>query len=381
MNEVGARIASVEARAVSIPLTTATQISTRALDRRDFLLVEVAAEDTEEVGVGYAYVGTRGGTAHVALVDELLTPAAVGHSADDIVGLWERLYRETLLAGRRGAVLRAISALDIALWDLAGKRRGVPVAVLLGGSVKAIPAYASGGYYKADDDDPADAVRVEIEANRAEGFSDHKIKVGGLSVAEDAKRVASAAAVIGDSGRLALDANNAYRSVAEAIQAIRSFEAAASETELWWVEEPLLPDEIAGHAEIAAAVDVAIATGEIHQTRWEFRELIERRAATILQPDVGVAGGITEWMRIAATAASFGVPVAPHWHANLHAQGAAATPNLLAVEHFDLGKDIYNFERLLTPASRLEARDGMVHLSDRPGIGIELDQAAVDEFA
>jgi L-alanine-DL-glutamate epimerase-like enolase superfamily enzyme len=373
-------ITAVRARAVSVPVANATKMSTRVLDRRDFLLVEVSAGN-EPTGVGYAYVGTRGGGAHAALVDELLAPVAVGHDADDIVGLWERLYRATLLSGRRGGVLRAVSAIDIALWDLKGKRLGVPVAVLLGGAATAIPAYASGGYYKPDDGDWAEAVVREVEHDRAEGFRDHKIKVGGLSVAEDAKRVEAAASVIGTGGRLALDANNAYADVDDALYALRAFEAAAGETGLWWFEEPLLPDDIAGHAAIAAKAATPVATGEIHQTRWEFRELIERRAASILQPDLGVAGGITEWMTIAQTAASFGIRVAPHWHANVHAQVASAVPNLLAVEYFDLDKDIYNFERLLTPESRLKAADGMVHLSDRPGIGIEFEEAVLDEYS
>jgi L-alanine-DL-glutamate epimerase-like enolase superfamily enzyme len=353
-------------------------MSTRNLDRRDYLLVEIEADGA--IGVGYSYAGTRGGGLLSLAVRDLLADVLVGANEDDIVGLWDRMYEETLLVGRRGAVLRAISAVDIALWDLQGVRRGVPLAVLLGGAVKPLPAYASGGYYRPDEGGWTEALAREIEFNRSLGFEDHKIKVGGLSVAEDAERVAAASEAIDGRGRLALDANNAYSSVAEALAATRAFEQAAGSSGLWWMEEPLSPDDIAGHARLAQELETTVATGEIHQTRWEFRELIASGAADLLQPDVGVLGGVTEWMRVARAAEVFGLPVAPHWHANVHAHLAAATPNCLTVEHFAMEKDIYNFERLLTPESRLAVGDGCVLLSERPGTGVEFDPDVVARF-
>jgi L-alanine-DL-glutamate epimerase-like enolase superfamily enzyme len=123
-----------------------------------------------------------------------------------------------------------------------------------------------------------------------------------------------------------------------------------------------------------------VATGEIAAGRWEFGDLIERGAADILQPDAGVLGGVTEFLRVAGAARTFDVPIAPHWHANLHAHLAAAT-GCLTVEHFDLDKDIYNFELLITAESRLTVRDGMAWPSERPGLGLELDEAAVRRWA
>jgi L-alanine-DL-glutamate epimerase-like enolase superfamily enzyme len=240
-----------------------------------------------------------------------------------------------------------------------------------------LPAYASGGYYQADDRSPSEAVRAEITASQELGFRDHKIKVGGMSVAEDAERVAAAIETIGGGGRLALDANNAYDTVADALRAARAFEAAAGPAGLWWFEEPLSPDDIAGHAQLAAALETPVATGEIHQTRWEFAELIERRAADVLQPDAGVVGGVSEFVRVAHAAETFNLPIAPHWHANLHAHLAAALPGTLTIEYFDLANDIYNFEALLTEESRLRVEDGGVVLSQRPGIGLEFDEQAV----
>ena len=373
-------VTRVEARALRIPLSRTTRMSTRLLDKRDFVLLTVEADGGAHSGLGYAYAGTAGGPLLARAIDELLAPVLVGADERDIVGLWERLYQETLLAGRRGVVLRAMSAVDIALWDLAAKRHGVPLVRLLGGSTEPVPAYASGGYYRPDDGAWTEAVTAEIALNQALGFRDHKIKVGGLRPEEDAERVRAAIDAIGGTGRLALDANNAYRSVAEAARAIRLFERAAGDGGLWWVEEPLTPDDIAGHASLVARVESPIATGEIAQTRWEFRDLLERGAAAVLQPDAGVIGGITEWLRVARAAETLGIPIAPHWHANLHGHLAGAVTNCWGVEHFALEKDIYNFEAVLTPETRLAFSDGAVHVPDRPGLGIELDPDSTERY-
>jgi L-alanine-DL-glutamate epimerase-like enolase superfamily enzyme len=375
------QITEVIARSVAIPLKLSTRMSTRTLDERHFLLVEVC-DDDGATGIGYSYAGTVGGGLLADAVAEVLAPVVLGADAEDLPDLWRRMYQESLLIGRRGAMLRAISAVDIALWDLRAKRCHQPLARLLGGSTaRPLAAYASGGYYRPDDGPPPAAVADEIAASRALGFRDHKIKVGGLSVAEDVQRVAAAIETIGGKGRLALDANNAYATVAEALRALREFERAAGADGLWWFEEPLSPENVGGHADLAATVETPIATGEIHQTRWDFARLIESRAADILQPDVGVVGGISEYLRIAHTAESFDLPVAPHWHANLHAQLAAALPGTLTIEYFDLANDIYNFEALLSEESRLRIEDGAIVLGERPGIGIELDRAAVDQYA
>jgi L-alanine-DL-glutamate epimerase-like enolase superfamily enzyme len=372
-------ISHVEARLVRVPVARPTRMATRVLGQRDYVLVTIRAGDAE--GTGYCYAGTGGGTVVREAIRGDLAAVLAGADAEDIAGAWDRMYQETLLSGRRGAVLRAISAIDVALWDLLARRCGLPLAVVLGGGRSPVAAYASGGYYRpADDGTAAEQVAAEIRGNQGLGFADHKIKVGGLAPELDAERVAAAAGEIGRGGRLALDANNAYRTVKETLRAMRMFQDAAGPTELWWIEEPLAPDDVAGHAELARRLETPVATGEIAQTRWEFRELIEQRAADILQPDAGVLGGVSEWMRTARTAESFGVPVAPHWHANLHVHLAAAAPNCVAVEHFALEKDIYNFETLVTPETRIQVRDGQLIVPGRPGLGIEFDPAQVQKF-
>ena len=267
---------TLSVQAVRIPVARPTRISTRLLGARDFVIVTVERDGA--VGSGYTYAGTTGGSVVAQLVSEVLAPVVLAADPDDVVGIWESMFQESLLIGRRGAALRAMSAVDMALWDLTAVRAGLPLAVLLGGSLAPIPAYASGGYYRPDDGDWADAVTREIEGNRASGFTDHKIKVGGLTVAEDARRVRAAIEAMEGVGRLALDANNAYASVADAARAAAAFERAAGDSGLWWFEEPLSTEDVRGHARLRDRIDTPIATGEIAQTRHEFRTIIETQA-------------------------------------------------------------------------------------------------------
>jgi L-alanine-DL-glutamate epimerase-like enolase superfamily enzyme len=365
-----ATIADVRASALSVPLSVPTRIATRTVLAREFVLVRVEADDGQ-TGVGYTYAGTVGGRLVRDAVQDCLRPLLLGGDPDLIEHHWAAMYQDTLLIGRRGALLRAISAVDLALWDLLGQRAGLPLYRLLGGYRETVPAYASGGYYH--DGDPLAAIRAEMERYAALGFRDFKMKVG-ADLDLDVARMRAAREVVGPRARLALDANNAYRSVPEALRAARAFEP----LDPWWLEEPLSPDDNAGHAELARRLDVPVATGEIHQTRWEFRDLLERAAADILQPDAGVLGGVSEWVRVAKAAQVFGVPVAPHWHADAHVHLAAATPNCLTVEWFRLEEDIYNFERLL--AERLQPRDGRLTAPARPGLGLVLDEDAVVRY-
>ncbi|MGO3147882.1 MAG: mandelate racemase/muconate lactonizing enzyme family protein [Leucobacter sp.] len=374
-----AKIEHIEAIVARVPVAKPTRISTRTLGHREYLIVRIRDVDGV-VGYGYTYAGTNGGLVLREVVNTVFAPVLLGVEADGVFGLWEELYQESLLIGRRGAVIRALSAVDIGLWDLKARARSVPLPVLLGGDLSPVEAYASGGYYRPDDGNWADAVRREIAGNIEAGFTDHKIKVGGLSYADDAARVAAAIDVISGTGRLALDANNAYRSVPEARAALRAFEQAAGQDGLWWFEEPLSVENIAGHAELKQLSETAIATGEIHQTRWDFAEIFEQRAVDIIQADAGVIGGISEWIRVSHAAETFNIGIAPHWHANVHAVLSAATPGCFTVEHFLLEKDIYNFEQLVTRETRQQYVDGKLVLLDIPGIGFEFDEASLERF-
>jgi L-alanine-DL-glutamate epimerase-like enolase superfamily enzyme len=364
-------ISSVRAIPVSIPLNSPVRWATREVKAREFVLTFLEAGD--ETGIGYAYAGAGVARSMAMFISDVLAPRITGLPDTAPSRPWADLYRETVLVGRRGLAIRAMSAIDLALWDLLGKRAGMPLNRLLGGISDDVPAYASGGYYRPGD--PLEHIEREITRYLDLGFRDVKIKVGGLPAEADAARVERARLLVGPQGRVALDANNAWKSPTDAIHFVRMVEHLSP----WWIEEPLAPDDIAGHAEIARATDVPVATGEIHSTRWDFRALIEAKAADILQPDATVVGGVSEWMRIAHTAESFDIPVAPHWNHDVHVHLAAAVTNCLSVEWFDLEQDITNFERLL--AEPMTPSNGRLVVPDRPGTGLVMDMEAVERYA
>ncbi|MGH3656200.1 MAG: mandelate racemase/muconate lactonizing enzyme family protein, partial [Micromonosporaceae bacterium] len=314
-------VTAVEACTVRIPLPSPLAFSTRAVVARDYTLVRVTS-DEGVVGIGFNYAGSSGGELVSAAVRDLLAPVVVGEDPYRVEGLWQEMYQEALLHGRVGAAVRALSAVDIALWDHNARAVGLPLWKLLGGfHSETVPAYASGGYY-LDGKTPehlADEVRGYVDL----GFRAVKIKVGRLEPAGDEERLAAVRDAVGPDVLVMLDANNAWRDLPTALRAVRRFEP----YDPYWIEEPFGPDDIDNHARLARATPVPVATGEIEAGRWRHKELLEKEAASVLQTDAAVAGGVTEWRRIAATAASYGVPMAPHWFHDLHVHLVGATPN------------------------------------------------------
>ncbi|HET8570122.1 MAG TPA: mandelate racemase/muconate lactonizing enzyme family protein [Candidatus Limnocylindria bacterium] len=373
-----ARISAVRAEAFRVPLARPVQFATRAVAAREYVVVWIEAEGV--TGTGHTYAGTAGGRLVRDAVRDLLAPSLEGADAGDIEGVWRALYQETLLLGRRGAVIRALSAVDTALHDREAVAAGLPLYRCLGGTEPSVHAYASGGYYGGgapfgDEDDPLRLVALEMERNVERGFDAVKMKIG-RDHELDVQRVRVARETLGPGRRLALDANNAWTDPADAIAFVRAVER----YEPWWIEEPLPPDDPLGHAEVARALDTPVATGEINQTRWEFEALIRAGGADILQPDVAVIGGVSEWLAVARLAAEASLPVAPHWYHPLHVHLAAATPHCLTVEHFSLDLDIYNFDALIREDARLVPKDGRLVAPERPGHGVELDPAALARF-
>jgi len=366
------KITSVEAATCVVPLERGVAISTRAIRERHYTLVRIRTDSGAE-GIGFCYGGTRAGHLSTLAVRDLLRPSVLGRDPHQVEAIWDSMFRESLLQGRRGSVLRAISAIDIALWDLVSRDAGLPLYQYLGGYTdEMVPAYASGGYY-AEDKGP-DELAEEMRGYVDMGFNAAKIKVGRVSTQEDVTRIGAAREAVGADAKLFLDANNTWPDAISAIQAVRAFE----EHEPGWIEEPLMPDDIAGHGEVAASVETPVATGELHATRWEFQQLIEHGAASILQPDAAVCGGITEWRRIAATAASSNLTVAPHWLADLHVHLVASTPNATWVEYFT-NFNVLNIGALF--ATALEIVPGGLALPQRPGLGVELNKVAVKKYA
>jgi L-alanine-DL-glutamate epimerase-like enolase superfamily enzyme len=354
------KIREIENMLVRVPLGRPVSTSTQTFTTREFNVVRLTTEQGI-TGVGYA----RGGELVRAAVEHELRPLVVGRDALATETLWDDVWRRTGLVGRRGAVLRALSALDIALWDIKAKAAGLPLYQLLGGAVPSVPAYVSGGYYR--DGETEQELAREMAGYVERGFRAVKMRVGRLPLRQDVRRVAAVRAAIGEETELMVDANQAYRSSAVAIAAGRAF----ADEGVSWLEEPLGLEHLAATAEVAAALDLPIAGGEVESTRWAFRDIIEQKVYDILQPDVTVVGGISEWLKVAALASTWSLALAPHYFFEVHAHLVAATPAAVCVEYFYPDSDIITFDPLL--AEPLTPTNGVLRLNERPGIGLELD--------
>lgn len=364
-------IQSVQVCIARVPLDNPVTFSTRVVKAREYCLVKVRTSDGIE-GQGFCYAVNRSGRLLAMAVTELLGPLLLGEESLQVEALWRAMYQEALLQGRAGAVMRALSAIDVALWDLNARSVGLPLHQMLGGFRRErVPAYASGGYYQPGKT-PA-KLAEEMAVHVHEGFKAVKIKVGRESPAAEEQRVAAVREAIGPDVRLMLDANNAWSDLPSALETIKRLE----KYDIFCIEEPFSPDDIDNHARLARSTRVTVATGEIEAGRWRFKELLERGASTLLQTDATVCGGITEWRKVAATAASHGVDVAPHaWH-DVHVHLVASTPNASYVEWMP-DDHIVNFRRLID--RQLSAKEGELVLPSGPGLGWRFDDAAVQRY-
>jgi len=348
-------------------------------DARTAMLVRVTADDGT-TGWGEAYGPPE---PSAAIIDHVLAPLILGADPRDTLPLWERMYARTRDNGRGGMVLHALSAVDIALWDLKGKALGVSVSRLLGGRFRErVQVYATGLYFRPRAEFAADLV-AEARGYVAEGFRAIKLKVG-LDPETDLRHVRAVREAVGPAIALMVDANHAY-DAATAIRLGRAFE----ELGVRWFEEPVIPEDLEAYAEVARALDLPIAGGEAEFTRFGFRRLLEARAVDIIQPDLTATGGFTECQRIAALASAHGVRYLPHvWGSAVGLaaglQFVAALPSATAALRpleplFELDRTPNRFRDELTdePPSPV---DGWLAIPDRPGLGITIDEATLARY-
>lgn len=366
------RIVSVSLCVTRVPLDHVTSFATRVVAARDYCLVKIRTADDVE-GIGFCYGGSSAGETVKVVAEQLLAPKLIGEESTRVEGLWDEMYSEALLHGRAGSAMRALSMLDNALWDLNARAAGLPLYRYLGyWSDEAVPAYASGGYYL--NGKTLKGLHEEMTSYIDQGFKAVKIKVGRLMAAEDEERVHTAREAIGPDVHLMLDANNAWRDLPTALIYCKRFEKYSP----YWIEEPFSPDDISNHAKLAARTNIIVATGEIESARWRFKDLLDRQGAEILQTDAAVCGGISEWRRIAQTAASYGVTMSPHWFHDLHVHLVASAPNARYVEFFP-DDQVLNFRRLIN--RQLEVKNGDLLLPQTPGLGFEFDEKAVAKYS
>ena len=373
------KIAAIETFDLTCPLEQPFGWSQGWLDQRSTTLVKVTTDD--------GLVGWGEGAA-ADLVDGLLAPLLIGQDPMDRAGLWERMFH-ALYNGNNAVGLAgsALSALDIALWDLAGKATGLPVCALLGGKVRdKVAVYATGLYYT--EGEFPDRLLDEARGYVAAGFKGMKTKVGGLFIAEDVARVRALRDAIGPDIHLMVDANEAYN----ATTAIRIGQQLA-DLDLVWFEEPVNAQDLDAYLEVKAALPMAIAGGENLRTRYEFKPYLTRRAYDIVQPDIMHCGGITEMQRICAMANACGIQINPHvWGSPVM---IAATLHLAAtlppcpparnaqpymqepVMEFDRTPSAIRQELCVVP---FDQEDSFVRVPTGPGLGIEVDEEVVERL-
>lgn len=355
-------IATLEVDHYRIPLPVVLADATHGdISHFELITARVRAGDGAE-GTGYTYTVGAGGAAIRSLIGRDLAPVLVGEDAERIEYLWERMWWRLHYVGRGGPASFAISAVDIALWDLRARRRGMPLWRLLGGHHPRVRAYAGG----IDLMFPLDRLLRETEANLGRGFRAIKMKVGRPRLREDLERVRAMRALLGPDSPLMVDANMRW-SVAEAIRASR----ALAEHDVFWLEEPTIPDDVAGHARIVRDGALPVAAGENLHTLYEFARLIDAGGVSFPEPDVSNCGGVTAWLKVAHLAEAHNLPVTSHGVHDLHVHLLAAVPNASYLEVHGFG-----LERFIPHPLAIE--DGEAVAPDRPGHGVDFDWRALE---
>ncbi len=358
-------IRSIEPGFFRIPLPEVLSDSTHG-EIHAFELVTVRVRDADGAeGVGYTYTVGRNGGAVDAVLRREIVELMTGEEADHIERLWQKGWWALHYGGRGGPTVLALSAFDIALWDLKAKRAGLPLWNFLGGFDPKVPAYAGG----IDLDLPLDKLLRQTDGNLEKGFRAIKMKVGRARLSEDVERVNAMRTHLGPDFPLMADANMKW-SVDEAIRAARALQPA----QLVWLEEPTIPDDPAGHARIVREGGVPIAAGENLRTLWEFKLYIAGGGVTYPEPDVTNCGGVTPFMKICHLAEAHNLPVTSHGAHDVTVHLLAACPNRSYLEAHGFGLDRYI-------AEPLRLVDGNAIATDRPGHGIEFDWAGLAKVA
>ena len=378
------KITGLDVHVLASPLPEPFAFSQGWVRQRSATLVEVHTDEGVS-GWGEAFAqGLEPPQIAATVIDKALRPLVTGANALDVEVLWHRMYDMTRDYGRKGSVVAAISAVDIALWDIAGKFHGVPVHSLLGGAFRTrVQPYAT-GFYRIHGQGEADRLADEALRHLDAGFSHMKVKLG-YGVDDDlACMRAIGKAIQGKPVTLMIDTNHAYGR-AEALRLGR----ALGDFNLRWYEEPVAPEDIQGYVEMRQKLTMPIAGGENEHTLFGYRELLGAHAVDIAQPDVGSCGGITAARHIVALAHAHGIQVNPHVWGSAVAQAAslqviAAVPpahhSLYAqapILEYDRSSHPFREQLVDQPVRQV---DGWVDVPARPGLGFEVDRAVLDRY-
>ena len=352
------KIDSVETELYHIPLARPMVDAIHGEQREFSLVVVKIRSDDGAMGMGYTYaVGKVGGTAIATLIKDNLESLIIGEDPRCIENIWQKLWLAIHYVGRGGIASFAMSAIDIALWDLKSKLAGEPLWRFLGGHDDKVEAYGGG----IDFD-----LTIEDLLQQAQGFLDEglravKIKIGRDSISEDAERIAAMREFLGPEIKLMVDVNMKW-SVEQSLRAVRAFEP----FDLYWIEEPTIPEDFEGHRRIETEGPIPVASGENLHTIYEFRRIIAEGGISFPDADISNMGGITAFMKVAHFAEAHHRKLTTHGIQEMHVSCLAAIPNasLLEVHAFRLD------DFLLHP---LKIEDGYAYAPLRPGHGVEID--------
>ena len=346
------RISSIETRFVDLPL--ARPIATAIHDIRSAGCLLTTLRTDEGVS-GESFIFTING-ARIRSFDEMirgLGELIVGRDPHDTGAIWADLWREVNATGHAGVTISAMSSIDVACWDIVGRAAGLPLHKLFGACRDSVDTYASSGLWlDASLNDIADEAAAFVE----QGFRAIKLRVGSDALRDDVERVRVVRSAVGEDVRLLVDANQKF-SPKEAIRLGRKL----NEYDITWLEEPVVVHDLRGCAEVRAALDIPVATGETEYTSRGIKNVLAARAADIVMPDVQRIGGYTEFRRAAALAEADNTPVSSHFFTELSLCVAAATANCVSVEHVDWFAPLF--------VESIELKDGRLVVPDRPGTG------------
>ncbi|WP_126664937.1 mandelate racemase/muconate lactonizing enzyme family protein [Haloterrigena salifodinae] len=336
--------------------------------------------ETDDGTVGWGEAFAPGPMA-TATIETMFADDVVGMDPFEVESLAENSYTDPYHFGGDVVVQSAVSAIDVACWDIIGKSVGRPVHRLLGGTrCEELTPYASTMYFTEADRPIEEPIRDAVE----EGFTAAKIKIG-ADPESDAERVRTAREILGDDADLMVDMNGNYRPH-QAVKSARAIE----EYDVTWIEEPVPPENASGYRELRGKIDIPIAAGEAHYGRFEFKDLIDDRTVDIVQPNLGRCGGLSEARLIAGMASTENVAVRPHiWNS---AVGMAAAVQFAAsISNYPHTRNVpepmlIEFDRSENPMrselleTHFDPSGGTIDVSQEPGLGIEIDQDALERY-
>jgi L-alanine-DL-glutamate epimerase-like enolase superfamily enzyme len=358
------KITRVTTKAYRLPLRERLISSKITMTHRELVLVSVET-DAGESGVGWCTTAGVGALAVQRLIDAYMVPLVIGEDPRNNERIWQRLWTDCHAAGPGGITTLALSTIDIALWDIKGKLAREPLHRLLGGARDRVGIYASAINLHLTQDQ----LLAQVEEHLRQGYAAFKLKVGRTDAAEDLARCRAVRKLIG-SRDLMLDANQKW-TAGEAAQRCRGLVEVAP----LFIEEPILSDDVAGHAHVRAHGGVPVAMGESLCNRFEFWNYVRAEAVDYLQPDVGKVGGITEFLKIAALAQCANLVVSPHGVLELSVHLAGALSNASKVENI-FGLSLHE---LGATRAAVQIVDGTIALPQVPGHGVVFDGPALAE--